>query len=692
MKKILCVLLSILIVIPSMSMTLMGCKAKEEEPQANAMSITFDNMSKEELDSQHLEVKADNKITFVENNNSDFAIYVKEDASNSLLRAVEELKNIVYEMSGANLEIKHEITNGAKGIFVGDIYDQNLQGVEHDGFIIDITDDRIAIRGIEDEGSRNGVYTFIENYLGALFVSYDNTYIPHHDNIYLEKGSKVDNPRTPWRNMYCVEASQNLWAAKLKLNGYNVELDDDELEFDKEPETKEQAIKKGNEARQYNEWGTWCHDYYQFLSPEEYFEDHPEYFSLRKGKRIYKHKTRQGHLCLSNPEVYDIVEANLLKKIEENPDKKYWDFSCNDSTVVRGCECENCKKMDEEAGGTGMGSLLPFINKLARKVKEVYPDKEIYISTLAYIHTTKAPTNGLKAEPNVVIKLCSMPGDQGTSYLNPGNPYAQGFHDHLKSWGAVADHVIVWDYVVDFHNLLMPFPNFAVQRENQQFYEENNIQGIFHQASREVGGEMSKLRCYVLSKLMWEGSTMDVAKEVSRFVGAYYGDASDEIIEYLNLTHKNLSDTTSALRLYATIGAHYNGYLSEENVRKYESIIDRAKEDVKDDPLALSRVEEVELNVKYVKMQLPKIDDAERKETFDRVNELCKEKEITMVREVESLEKFNSNFDKAVWDVEYEVNKTLYDTIAIVGGVVLATGIIAIGVVIFVKVKKKKKK
>lgn len=61
-----------------------------------------------------------------------------------------------------------------------------------------------------------------------------------------------------------------------------------------------------------------------------------------------------------------------------------------------------------------MGTLLLFLNKLDK----VFPDK--YISILAYTHTLKALKN-IKAEANVIIKLCSMPGEQGLSYLYGGN-------------------------------------------------------------------------------------------------------------------------------------------------------------------------------------------------------------------------------------------------------------------------------
>ena len=489
--------------------------------------------------------------------------------------------------------------------------------------------------------------------------------------------------------MYCLEANKNLWCSKLKLNGYNVEKTDKELGLVEGNE--EEFYKNIEHKRQYNEWGTWCHSYYDFLSPEDYYESHPEYFSLLNGKRIIEKNGREGQLCLSNPEVYNIVEKNLLKKIEENPDVKYWDFSCNDSPNIPGCKCKDCKKLDKDAGRTGMGSLLPFINKLARKVKEVYPDKEIYISTLAYLHTLQPPKNGITVEDNVVIKLCSMPGDQGSSYLNPGNRKAGEFNVFLKEWSKIAKHIVVWDYVVDFANLLMPFPNFAVQQENQQFYEENNIQGIFHQASREVGGEMVALRTYILSKLMWKGSDMDVASEVSKFVKAYYKEASSDVIDYLNLLHDNLSNNSYDLGLYDGIGKHAKGFLSIDNVNKYENIINNAKGKVKNNDKILNRVESIELSILYVKFQLLELNENERQETLNKFNELAKEQGVTMVREWQSIDEFNGNLNNELWDVKNEIYKPIYIGVAVSLGVVVI-GLFIVLITLIIKKKKIKNK
>lgn len=653
--------------------------------QNKSMLISYPELTDDEINSSYLEEKGENKITFAEEGKTDFSIFYPDSCSEDLSRSVRELISVVKEMSGAEIPIN---TDGRKPIYIDKMSDKNTDKILYDGFVIDISDKCIHIKGNTEKATANGIYSFIEYYLGAVFVSPDDTFIPEHKNIYLEKGNKIFNPAMEWRDVYSYEAGSNSWSAKLRLNSLDTESTDDEIlssissedlvelsEYDKE--------KKIIETRQYDGWMTWCHSLYTYLSPEEYFESNPEYFSLKSGKRVHTYKGRDAHLCLSNPEVYNIVEKNMEEMMEENPDKQYWDFSCNDNNLVAGCECSDCKKADKDAGGTGMGTLLPFINKLARR----FPDK--YISTLAYLHTLKAPENSLKAEKNVVIKLCAMPGDQASSYLNPSNKNAEDFSNQVKEWSKITDKIIVWDYVVNFANLLIPFPNFAVQQENQKFYEDNNVSGIFHQASREKGGELTELRTYVLSKLMWEGSSMDVAHEVSKFTYAFYGNAAPEVIKYFNLLASYAAQTKTDTGMYEDPFSNREGYLSDKCIKEYSDIIKNAEENVKEDKTRLDRVRKIEMSLTYAKLFLPGLSETERTEETEKLRNLTSEFDIKMLREWESTEDFIKNLP----DLTASYKNTLRRPYYIAGGV-CAGLIVLIPIIIFIikKIKHNKKK
>ena len=615
--------------------------------------IEFENIPLEALQMKGFSEKGEGKLTVFDNGESDFSVVIPENCSKTLREAAETLQNVFERMTCTALPVitESQADSSARNICIDSaLGTERPNGDISDGYRIKIGDKNITICGATQAGSRNGVYGFIEDFLGCMFLTPDDTFIPENKTVCLEKTDRVFKPATSWRDVYAYETVQNKWAAKLRLNGIDVESDDPE---------------KSIEELQYEGWGTWCHDCYDYLSPDDYFADHPEYFSEKDGIRVTSYDNREAYLCLSNPDVFEIVKNSLAKKIEENPDVMYWDFSGNDNPSLAGCQCEKCRAADKAAGGTGMGTLLPFLNKLAK----AFPDK--YISTLAYLHTLKAPKN-MKAEPNVVIKLCSMPGDQASAYLDGANANSAEFKAQVEEWSKITDKIVVWDYVVNFAHLLMPFPNFAVQAKNQQFYEENKIIGVFHQASREKGGEFASLRAYVLSRLMWEGRQTDVAGCVSKYVAAYYGAAAPKIIEYMNLCASELCKSHKKLGLYDGLMPHYSGYLSEKNIERYRKLISEAKEAVAGDAELESRVEAVELSVEYAAVLLPEISDFERQNILSKVNELCEKQGVTMVCEWDSLENFNkATLESTVSGAKKDIKKRRTVGGSIAGGAAL---------------------
>lgn len=661
--KILSIIVALALAVQIMSTNIVGYSQTSQNKDSKP--IELEALSQDEIKKVGLDEYGENKLNMILDGKSDYKIVIPDEYDKPLYNATLELKEVIKQMASYDIPLVRESEYTGNLNFhtilidvIGTINRPNID--VKDGYRTVINDNSISICGPTQEGTRNGIYGFIEDELGCIFLTPEDTYVPTYKSIYLDKTDKVEVPKTQWRDVYSYDVLQNKWSAKLRLNGIDVS----------------DETKVGDE-NQYYEWGTWCHNCYQFLSPDEYFESHPEYFSQFLGKRVHKYRGIDAYLCLSNPEVFEIVKNNLAKEMEKHPEQIYWDFSGNDNPYIKGCQCSKCRKADKEAGGTGMGTLLPFLNKLAK----AFPEK--YISTLAYTHTLKAPKN-IKAEPNVIIKLCSMPGDQSSSYLYGGNKNSKEFKEQIEEWTKVTDKIVVWDYVVDFKNLLMPFPNFGVQVDNQKFYEDNNLIGIFHQASREKGGEFSSLRAYVLSRLMWEGSNMDLEKCISRYISAYYGNASQEVIEYINLTSKKLYDSNKPLGLYDGVMPHIDGYLSKDSLKEYQDILERAKIKAKGDSTLEEKLEDIELSVTYATMLLPNISESYRNQLFDRYCELCQKKNITKITEWDTFEEFNDKVYKSI----LIKSKLQYGLPYILGAGLIVCGAGAFGITKFIKKRK----
>lgn len=241
--------------------------------------------------------------------------------------------------------------------------------------------------------------------------------------------------------------------------------------------------------------------------------------------------------CLSDEKVFETVVKNVRKRIEDDPKASIVSVSQNDSHEWgRGCSCSECQKADD-AEGTPMGSLLKFVNRVAKEVGKDHPN--VAIDTLAYRYTRKAPKT-LAAEKNVIIRLCSIECcfshpidecDRAIYDVKDGS-----FADTLKKWKDHSERIYIWDYTTNFQNYHSCFPNFAVLRKNIRFFAENNVKGVFEQGNNEtVNGEFGELRTYLLAKLLWDPymSEEEYQRHIEEFIFCYYGEGGKYILDFL---------------------------------------------------------------------------------------------------------------------------------------------------------------
>ncbi|MEN9522357.1 MAG: hypothetical protein RL065_734, partial [Bacteroidota bacterium] len=303
-------------------------------------------------------------------------------------------------------------------------------------------------------------YQFLETIDCRYFTS-DCIYIPKLDEIKIEPEKIINNTSSfNYREVFYAEAFKGDFP---KWNA---------------------VVNSKDEKR--SEWGLWVHTFQKLIPSEKYFQSHPEYFSLKNGVRI------KDQLCLSNPAVLKLCIDSLQAQIKRNPTARYWSVSQNDNFGY--CECDDCKRTDS-LEQSHSGSMIKFVNEVAQH----FPDK--IISMLAYQYTRKAPAHIVPA-PNVNIMLCTIECDRSKPLA--ADTSKGSFVDDLKSWSALTHNILVWDYVINFHHYLMPFPNWQVLQPNLQLFKKYGVQMVFEQgAGNDEKIEMEELRCYLLAKLLW---------------------------------------------------------------------------------------------------------------------------------------------------------------------------------------------
>lgn len=438
---------------------------------------------------------------------TDYTIALDPSASPSEKWAAEELRRWLKEISGADFPIVPLAESRSPRIVIGhNAYIAEKTGMPapaplSETYYYKNFGEDLLIYGGNQRGTLYGVMAFLENELGVRWYTPKVTVAPKRDELKFNLFGHSETPGIRVRNDFYYEAFDPVWAARNKMNG-SMSLPD-------QPGGVESY------------WSV--HTFYPLVPPEEFFETHPEYYSLLNGKRV----PHNAQLCLSNPEVLTIVKDRIRKQMRENPEYLIYDVSQND--YYNPCECDKCQAIVKREGSES-GIMIWFVNQVAESVEKEFPDK--FIGTLAYQYTRSAPKTIVPRE-NVVVRFCSIECCFAHDFKTC--PENKSFMSDLTAWSKRAPHLYIWDYVVNFSHYLMPYPNFAVLQSNIRTFRENNSIGIMEQAAYQSrGGEFAELRAYLVSKLLWNPET-DTRQVIDDFMYGYYGRSGKFVRQYFDL-------------------------------------------------------------------------------------------------------------------------------------------------------------
>ena len=508
------------------------------------------------------------------NGQSEYAIVLCDNASNSEKTAAEELKEYLRQISGAELPLinSNELEEGRKHIYVGFNKEYAAEcGVEapddiDEGYTYRTVGDNIWIYGGKNRGTMYGVYAFLENEFGVRWYTVDYTKIPVTKKWKVKDFCRSEQPLVRFRFDQYYNVLDEAWLARNKCNS-------------------DYWISENKYGGLSSYWEG--HTFRIFISPEEYFSEHPEYFSMREGGV----RRPDAQLCLSNPEVLQICIDKMKYTIATNPLFDIYSMSQNDNPFP--CLCDKCRAIEEQYGGHS-GLLLWFVNQVADAIKPIYPDK--YIGTFAYMYTRKPPV-GIVPRNNVVIRLCSL--ECCRAHPIEECEHNRSFMSDIENWSKIAPNIYIWDYVVNFSQYVAPFPNFNVLAENIRTFMKYNVMGIRQQANyQSVGGEFSEMKAWVISKLLWN-PYQDTRKLVSQFINDYYGEAASCIQQYFDLCHSLIKDET-VFDIYIDANAPL---YTDEFVREASEILNKARQAVASSAEDMRlRVDMVALQIDYLRM------------------------------------------------------------------------------------------
>ena len=493
-----------------------------------------------------------------------------------LYSAAEELSHYLKRITGASFDICEQ---GEPAIYLS--VDEALAAEE----IAVITDENgITLSGGSVRGAFYAVYAFLEDVLGVRFYTHDATKVPSVPELSLEYNCLRDKPALEYRQLDGPLQSFGDWMAHNRLNASRAHEEKDCL--DRYGGGKKYAL--------------FVHTFDKLVPPELYFDEHPEYFALRDGARVGYH----SQLCLTNPEVLAIATESVRRELRANPDAAIISVSQNDGLGTNCCTCPECARVDAEEGSHS-GTLIRFVNAIAESIEEEFP--HVLVDTLAYRYTRRPPKL-THPRPNVCVRLCSIeccfghPLEECNEITGPfahfREPGDATFQEDLIGWGKICKNVYIWDYVTNFIQYWLPFPNLHILGPNMRFFVKNGVQGVYAEGNYSAPSpDLNELRQWLIAKLMWNPD-FNVEKGISEFAEFVYGAAAEEIVDYIHLLRDRVLEGNIHFGIYEPASV---GYLDENTLKKAQSIL----ADALKKPLSLSQriyVEKMALTLEFTEV------------------------------------------------------------------------------------------
>ncbi len=473
--------------------------------------------------------------------------------------AASELAEYLGKAAGGDFTVQDEGAEAKAGaaIYVGptDLAREkgiNAKALGPEEWIIRTVDDNLILVGGRPRGTLYAVYHFLEDIIGVHWWNPWEESVPSKATIEIGALDLRGKPVLRYRDIYMLYGYDGgRFAARNRLN-------------------------RQGDRRISAEYGG-CMDYgppyhvhtfYKYIPPAEYFDTHPEYFSLINGERSADRK----QLCLTNQDVRDLVVKKLV----------VYDISQNDWRGA--CQCEKCQAI-AEAEGSEAGPLLDFLNYVADAIKDEYP--EVYIDTLAYQYTQEPPKT-IKPRDNIIIRLCDTTSNFTRPITDPDN---QSFRDILLGWSKVAKNLRIWDYAVTYPKPRgLPMPSVQTYQADYQFYAEHNVEGVFTELEFPILADMRDFKIWMMMKLL-EDPYQDYQELVQTFTDGFYGPAGPMVREYLSKLEA-LAETSGC---FLGMGVSLPMYLNFDFVSEAQALFDRAEQAVADDAALLRRVRHARL-------------------------------------------------------------------------------------------------
>ncbi|MCD6360402.1 MAG: DUF4838 domain-containing protein, partial [Armatimonadetes bacterium] len=386
-----------------------------------------------------------------------------------------------------------------------------------DGLLMYADDDGLFLLGGGELGTYYAVYAFLEEKLGVRWLNPDplGEIVPEMPTVTI---GRMDETQTPDFKMRWIGRGQ--WALRSRQN---VRLPDDAL-----------GLKVYASA----------HTFRRFVPPDEYFDEHPEWFALVGGVRKRYEGVHGNQLCTSNPEVLEKVVEAMRGVLDADPNLDIISLFPNDGLGF--CECDACRALDEKtqytveqinSGWQTLGwerhrtlsrRLAIFYRDAAAELMKTHPDKPVMCGI--YSAYLLAPLDrSIRMPPNGLGQLCHG-WCHNHAITDPDCYINVAFREALEGWRGVFPNLCLYEYYYKVAALDLPFPIIHSMRKDIPWLRDFGLYGIYTQYSTANVWTIG-LNYYVAAHLLWNAD-LDVDELVADYYRAMYGAAAEPMAQY----------------------------------------------------------------------------------------------------------------------------------------------------------------
>ncbi|MBW2962867.1 DUF4838 domain-containing protein [Mesonia aestuariivivens] len=284
-----------------------------------------------------------------------------------------------------------------------------------------------------------------------------------------------------------------------------------------------------------NYWGLWGHNLIKWLKDE----DHEEIYAF------INHKRNHDQLCFSSENLKKIIKTRIDSLKESY---QYFMIAPLDNTLA--CQCTKCLK----AGNT-KNNAAPAVFKLLNELALQNPNINFY--TTAYLSVNEPPKQ--KQPNNIGLFFSTINFQRGKAYNELNDKHT--LLENLKKWQININHLLVWEYTLNYDNFLDFYPNLLVLQENLKFLKNNGVTGVFINGS-ETYSVLQEIKCATTARLLYNVN-LDVDEILKEeFLKRFPTEVAELSYQFYSKINHEFSDSKYTMGIYTGMNDAYHKYLN----------------------------------------------------------------------------------------------------------------------------------